>query len=226
MTEEVSVEATGETVGEAKWSALRELEQRAPGIDREAVRFQVVSEGERGLPGRDAAAAHADLDLDVHVEARPGRGDLPEVFEVVDADAESRALGERGQACDLRRAHDLVAHEDVVHAAFDQRLGFRDLLAAHAHRAGGNLALCDLRAFVGLGVGPHAHPAGDGLRQRIEVALERVELEDQGRRVDLLDALPDERRRPQSHFGYRIMLRLSACAGAGQTRRAPRRPAR
>jgi spoIIIJ-associated protein len=51
VTDEVSVEATGETVGEAKWSALRELEHRAPGIDRESVRFQVVSEGERGLLG-------------------------------------------------------------------------------------------------------------------------------------------------------------------------------
>jgi spoIIIJ-associated protein len=51
VSDEVSVEATGETVGEAKWSALRELEQLAPGIDREAVRFQVVSEGERGLLG-------------------------------------------------------------------------------------------------------------------------------------------------------------------------------
>ena len=51
MSDEVSVEATGETVGEAKWAALRELEQLAPGIDREAVRFQVVSEGERGLLG-------------------------------------------------------------------------------------------------------------------------------------------------------------------------------
>jgi len=51
MSDEVSVEATGETVGEAKWSALRELEQLAPGIDREAVRFQVLSEGERGLLG-------------------------------------------------------------------------------------------------------------------------------------------------------------------------------
>ena len=51
MSEEVSVEATGETVGEAKWSALRELERLAPGIDRDAVRFQVVSEGERGLLG-------------------------------------------------------------------------------------------------------------------------------------------------------------------------------
>ena len=47
----VRVEATGETVGEAKWAALRELEQRIPGLDREAVEFQVVSEGERGLLG-------------------------------------------------------------------------------------------------------------------------------------------------------------------------------
>jgi spoIIIJ-associated protein len=51
VSDEVSVEATGETVGEAKWSALRELERLAPGLDREAVRFQIVSEGERGLLG-------------------------------------------------------------------------------------------------------------------------------------------------------------------------------
>jgi len=49
--DEVSVEASGETVGEAKWKALRELERRAPGLDRASVRFQVVSEGERGLLG-------------------------------------------------------------------------------------------------------------------------------------------------------------------------------
>ena len=48
---EVSVEATGETVGEAKWKALRDLERVAPGLDKAGVRFQVVSEGERGLLG-------------------------------------------------------------------------------------------------------------------------------------------------------------------------------
>ena len=48
---DVRVETTGETVGEAKWSALRELEQRVPGLDREQVEFEVVSEGERGLLG-------------------------------------------------------------------------------------------------------------------------------------------------------------------------------
>lgn len=45
------VEATGDTVGEAKWAALRELEQRYPGLDRSAVRFEVLAEGERGLLG-------------------------------------------------------------------------------------------------------------------------------------------------------------------------------
>ncbi len=48
---EIAIEMTGETVGEAKWAALRELERMRPGLDKEAVRFQVVSEGERGLLG-------------------------------------------------------------------------------------------------------------------------------------------------------------------------------
>ena len=72
------VEATGETVGEAKWAALRELELRHPGVDKSAVQFEVLSEGERGLlgvgyaparvlarvpPGAVEAAAGDDSDL-------------------------------------------------------------------------------------------------------------------------------------------------------------------
>jgi spoIIIJ-associated protein len=53
----VSVEAEGETVGEAKWTALRELERRFPGLDKSSVRFAVVSEGERGLLGVGYAPA-------------------------------------------------------------------------------------------------------------------------------------------------------------------------
>ena len=45
------VESEGETVGEAKWTALRELERRFPGLDKSRVRFTVLSEGERGLLG-------------------------------------------------------------------------------------------------------------------------------------------------------------------------------
>jgi spoIIIJ-associated protein len=66
MTEEATdlrIEATGETVGEAKWTALRELEQLVPGLNRDSVRFEILAEGERGLlgvgytPARVAATA-------------------------------------------------------------------------------------------------------------------------------------------------------------------------
>jgi spoIIIJ-associated protein len=57
VASELTVEATGETVGEAKWAALRELERIQPGLDKSAVRFEVVSEGERGLLGVGYAPA-------------------------------------------------------------------------------------------------------------------------------------------------------------------------
>ena len=67
---ELQVEASGETVGEAKWSALRELEKQQPGLDKSAVRFQVVSEGERGLLG--VGFAPAPVIASVSAEPVPG----------------------------------------------------------------------------------------------------------------------------------------------------------
>jgi spoIIIJ-associated protein len=65
MTEDYrQVEATGETVGEAKWAALRELEKLHPGLDKSVVRFQVVSEGERGLLGVGYAPARVVASID------------------------------------------------------------------------------------------------------------------------------------------------------------------
>ena len=60
----MEVEATGETVGEAKWAAVRELERLAPGVDKATVRFQVVSEGERGLLGVGYSPARVIASLD------------------------------------------------------------------------------------------------------------------------------------------------------------------
>jgi spoIIIJ-associated protein len=60
----MEVEASGETVGEAKWAALRELEKQQPGVDKSAVRFQVVSEGERGLLGVGYTPARVIATLD------------------------------------------------------------------------------------------------------------------------------------------------------------------
>ena len=81
---ELQVEATGETVGEAKWAALRELEKQHPGLDKAGVHFQIVTEGERGLLGvgfsparviarvaTDAVAAPAPVDeSDLAAEVR------------------------------------------------------------------------------------------------------------------------------------------------------------
>ena len=73
--EPLQVEATGETVGEAKWAALRELERIAPGLDKAAVRFQVVSEGERGILGVGYAPARVIAALD---ETPPAEAAGPE----------------------------------------------------------------------------------------------------------------------------------------------------
>jgi spoIIIJ-associated protein len=76
MTDPLHVEATGETVGEAKWAALRELENLQPGIDKTAVQFQVLSEGERGLLGVGYAPARVIASVDpAAVVAEPEAGD-------------------------------------------------------------------------------------------------------------------------------------------------------
>ncbi|MFL5952986.1 MAG: RNA-binding cell elongation regulator Jag/EloR [Gaiellaceae bacterium] len=88
MSEELSVEATGETVGEAKWKALRDLERAAPGIDKSNVHFQVVSEGQRGLLGVGYTPARviANVAVDTAAERPPSLRDA-------ESDAASRARG-------------------------------------------------------------------------------------------------------------------------------------
>jgi spoIIIJ-associated protein len=88
MTDEtLTAEATGETVGEAKWAALRELERRHPGLDKGAVEFEVVSEGERGIlgVGYEPARVLAHLPADAAEAAASAAGE--EGDQVADARA-------------------------------------------------------------------------------------------------------------------------------------------
>jgi spoIIIJ-associated protein len=86
---DLRVEATGETVGEAKWSALRELERLQPGIDKSAVRFQVLSEGERGLLGVGYSPARVVAVVGAPTQPPPPReesalaADVREVVQVI-----------------------------------------------------------------------------------------------------------------------------------------------
>jgi spoIIIJ-associated protein len=83
---ERTVEATGETVGEAKWRALRELELLVPSLDKASVRFQVLSEGERGLLGVGYTPAR--------VVATAGEGDPASEPERVDESSTAAKLRE------------------------------------------------------------------------------------------------------------------------------------
>jgi spoIIIJ-associated protein len=103
MNDDLTVEATGETVGEAKWAALRELEQRHPALDKATVRFEVVSEGERGLlgVGYEPARVLAHLPAEAAVAAA-----------VADAEDE-------GQAAEARRLVSRIVAELGIEANLD-----------------------------------------------------------------------------------------------------------
>ena len=145
MSREVSVEATGETVGEAKWKALRDLERLAPGIDTTTVRFQVVAEGERGLLG---------------VGYTPAR-----VVASVDAPDEEPAAGPRpGESEVATHVRELV--ETVVGA-----LGMRARVEVHESEE--ELAVTCLGGEVGLLIGKHGQTI-DALQYVVNAAVHRL----------------------------------------------------
>jgi spoIIIJ-associated protein len=102
VSDEVSVEATGETVGEAKWQAVRELERLAPGLDRESVRFQVVSEGERGLLGVGYTPARVVATVERPAEARPAEHPGESVEAALVRELLQRTAAGIGVSCSVR----------------------------------------------------------------------------------------------------------------------------
>jgi len=70
--EDLIAEAEGETLGEAKWGAMKDLEPRFPGITADCVRFEVLDEG-NGVPARvrgevDAQAWRSVAEADLPAE--------------------------------------------------------------------------------------------------------------------------------------------------------------
>jgi spoIIIJ-associated protein len=74
----IELEASGETIGEAKWQALRELERLHPGLDRDKVAFEVLAEGERGLLGVGTAPARVLARAELAADAPASRSAGPE----------------------------------------------------------------------------------------------------------------------------------------------------
>ena len=85
---DLTAEATGETVGEAKWAALRELERRHPGLDKAAVEFEIVAEGERGILG----VGYEPARVVAHLPAEAAESAAASAGNESDQSAEARAL--------------------------------------------------------------------------------------------------------------------------------------
>jgi spoIIIJ-associated protein len=146
----LTVEATGETVGEAKWAALRELEQRYPAIDRSAVEFEVVSEGERGLLGVGYAPARVlasvvatSLNEEMPTGPREGESELA---------ADVRALVERiaaaiGVPCRVEAREDAEA----VHLACSSTGDLGGLIGRHGQTIDAIQYLVNAIVFRGYG---------------------------------------------------------------------------
>ena len=104
-SDDLTVEGEGETLGEAKWNAMKELEPRFPGIRADCVRFEVLDEGD-GAPAR----VRGEVDEDAWREAADE--DLP------DEPAERlRAIVTRTVQClGLRATVDVEETDDEIRA--------------------------------------------------------------------------------------------------------------
>jgi spoIIIJ-associated protein len=115
VSEAITVEATGDSVGEAKWNALRELEQLLPAVDKSAVRFQVLSEGHRGIlgVGYSPARVMASVEKDALVE---GAGAAEQIDESESAARVRAVLEHVTAALGIRSRIEIAEDEEGIYA--------------------------------------------------------------------------------------------------------------
>lgn len=103
MPGDASTEATGETLGEAKWSAVKELSRRFPGLTADHVEFEVLEEPGEGID------AHVRATADVEAwEAAEGE-------ELEPADRVREMLERIVTALDLRASVDVEEDDEAIH---------------------------------------------------------------------------------------------------------------
>jgi spoIIIJ-associated protein len=163
MSDELRVESEGETVGEAKWAALRELEKLDPGIDKSSVRFQVVSEGERGILGVGYSPARVVATVEPNGEPPEAR-DESEAAALV-RELISRTTAALGIACRVELSE---AEDTLVATCSGRDLGL--LIGRHGQTIDAIQYLCNaILARQGAGVSVVIDAAG--YRARREATL-------------------------------------------------------
>jgi spoIIIJ-associated protein len=160
--DDLSAEGEGESLGEAKWAAMKELEPRFPGVTAECVRFEVLDE-----PG---VSAHARVRAQVDEEA------WREVAEAMPEEPAERVralVGRIAHGLGLRATIDIAEGEDEIRATVNgDELGL--LIGKHGATIDAVQHLAFRAAFRGRETRKQVTVDAAGYRDRREAALHRM----------------------------------------------------
>jgi spoIIIJ-associated protein len=160
--EEQLVEATGESLGEAKWAAMKQLEPRYPGITADCVRFEVVEEP----AGGGAARVRAEVDEDAW-------RDVAEVIPEEPAERVRAVVGRVVHALGLRATVDVEETSEEIRATVNgDELGL--LIGKHGSTIDAVQHLAFRAAFRGRETRKQVTVDAAGYRERRETALHRM----------------------------------------------------
>jgi spoIIIJ-associated protein len=160
--EELVAEAEGDSLGEAKWEAMKALEPRFPGITAECVRFEVAEE-----PGpHRSARVRASVELDAWRAAAESIPQEP-------AERVRAVVARVVQALGLRATVDIDETEDEIRATVNgDDLGL--LIGKHGATIDALQHLAFRAAFRGLEARKQVAVDAAGYRDRREAALRRM----------------------------------------------------
>ena len=190
-------EAEGDTLGEAKWAAMKELEVRFPGLTADCVRFDVAEDGGADGPAR----VRAEVDQDAWREVA---GTIPE-----EAAERVRAIVTRVvNALGLHATVDIDETDDEIRATVNgDDLGL--LIGKHGATIDALQHLAFRAAFRGDALRKQVTVDAAGYRERREGALHRMadraaaEALRYGRPVELEPMRATERKIVHTYLGER-----------------------
>jgi spoIIIJ-associated protein len=160
--EDLSTEAVGESLGEAKWAAMKELEPRFPGITADSVRFEVIDEPD----GDGLARVRAEVDEDAWRDAA-------EVIPEEPGERVRAIVGRVVHALGLRATVDIEESDDEVRATVNgDELGL--LIGKHGTTIDAVQHLAFRAAYRGREERKQVTVDAAGYRERRETALHRM----------------------------------------------------
>jgi spoIIIJ-associated protein len=162
VTDDLTVEASGESLGEAKWAAMKQLEPRFPGITAECVRFEVLDEPAAGA----AARVRGEVDEDAWRDAA-------EVIPEEPAERVRAVVGRVVHALGLQATVDVEETEDEIRATVNgDDLGL--MIGKHGSTIDAVQHLAFRAAFRGRETRKQVTVDAAGYRERRETALHRM----------------------------------------------------